>query len=72
MKYKILNYILPILTLFIYTIPAIAQPNPPDDGDDPSAAPIDDWVMSLLMIGILIGTYLVFNYQRKHVSSIEV
>lgn len=65
MKHKILNYILPILPLFLYTIPAIAQPNPPDDGDDPLPAPIDDWVPHLVFAGIIIGIYLVFKYQRK-------
>lgn len=69
MKHKILNYSLPILALFVYTIPALAQPDHPDDGEDPLPAPIDDWMMILLLIGILIGTYLVFKYQRKVSSS---
>lgn len=69
MKNKILNYIFPILAIFLYTIPAIGQPSLPDEGDDPlPEASIDNWVLILAFLGIIIGMYLVFRLQRKVIT----
>lgn len=68
MKQKILNYILPLIAFCMYITPAMADLDNPDDSEDPpyDAAPIDNWMMLLLFVGIVIGVYAMFKYKKKH------
>jgi hypothetical protein len=60
-------YILASLLIFLYTNPILAQADPGDDPDAP-AAPIDDYVWILVLVGLLV-VYLKFRSIYKQVQA---
>lgn len=65
MKRVIQKYGLLAFLWLAYTLPAFADPNDPDDGDDPPAAPIDNWLLLLILAGVALGIYFIMKYKRK-------
>lgn len=67
-KYKTL---LTILLFFLSNAMLFAQPGSTDDGGtlestDTPAAPIDDWISLVLVLGLLLGYYILKT--RKEIS----
>lgn len=69
MKNKILKYAMTILWL-IYTLPALAMPdNPPSgEGPDETQAPIDHWVIALILAGIVLGIHYIGLRKKARAS----
>jgi len=66
MKNKILKYGLAIVWL-ICMIPVTAGPVDPPGGDDPpfeDPTPIDNWVIALILAGIVLGIYYI-RFRKK-------
>lgn len=69
MKKYVLKITLTLLFLFVYVLPAYADPaTPPTDADDPPAAPIENWALLLVLIGITIGVKFYYDNKRKAVN----
>lgn len=61
-KYGFLAFLLLTNTLTVF-----AGPNDPDPSDDP-AAPIDNWVMMLVIAGVALGVYFIMKYKNKQIA----
>ncbi|WP_143736567.1 hypothetical protein [Moheibacter sediminis] len=71
MKNNILRYGLPAFMWLVFSLPALAQFNNPGDPpteDDPDPAPIDNWMLILVLAGIALGAYLIIKYNRKAIA----
>lgn len=75
MKNKLINYILTVFFAIAFTLPVYASLDGPDDPDssydEPSAAPIDDWMMILAVVGLLIGSYYYFTKRKNAQVTIQ-
>jgi len=68
MKNRILKFGLLAFFWAAYTLPVFAQgPDDPDDGNDPQA-PIDNWILLLVLAGIALGIYFIIRNQRKAIA----
>lgn len=67
MKRKIHKYGLLAFLWLAYTLPAFADPNDPDDSDDPQA-PIDNWLLLLILAGVALGVYFIMKYKNKQIA----
>lgn len=68
MKNNILKYGLLAITWLATTIPALAFPGDPDDGDDPLPAPVDNWILVLILAGAALGVYFILKYNKKAIA----
>lgn len=72
MKNKLINYILTVFFAIAFTLPVYARPDDPDSfEDEPPAAPIDDWMMVLVIAGLLIGSYYYFTKRKNAQVTIQ-
>lgn len=70
MKHYLLKSIASVLFLCMYVFPVLAQeedPNDPDAGDDPSA-PIDNWMLILVMAAIVVAVYFIQKQRQKSIA----
>ncbi|SMC85793.1 hypothetical protein [Moheibacter sediminis] len=67
MKRGIHKYGLLAFLWLTYTLPALADPNDPDDGDDPQA-PIDNWLLLLILAGVALGIYFIMKNKNKQIA----
>ncbi len=67
MKQSILKYGLLIYFSLIYSLPALADPNDPDPGenDEEYQAPIDNWEILLVTAAIVLGIYFMTKYRKN-------
>lgn len=60
MRNYILKSTIAALLWVVYTLPMYAFPDPPDGTDDPlPGAPIDNWVLGLIVIALSFGVYFI-------------
>lgn len=67
MKNNVLKYALLAMMSLMFTLPALAQNEPPID-DDPPPAPIDNWVLLLVMAAVALGIYFIMKYNKKAIA----
>lgn len=67
MKNNILKYGLVTCFWIVYTLPALADPNDPDAGenDDEIQAPIDNWEVVLVIAAIVLGIYFITKHRKN-------
>lgn len=68
MKNIFFKYGFTALFALLYTLPLIAQDpgtGGTDDEDPDPAAPIDNWVLLLVLAGIALGVYFVMKYRNN-------
>lgn len=71
MKNNILKYGILAVLWVAYTLPAMAQfdpVDPPADDDPVDPAPIDNWILVLVLAGIALGAYLIIKRNRKAIA----
>ena len=70
MKNRILKFGLLAFFWAAYTLPVLADDgaeDPPGD-DDPSPAPIDNWILLLVLAGIALGVYFIIRNRKKAIA----
>ncbi|MFA7687868.1 MAG: hypothetical protein WCY25_08385 [Moheibacter sp.] len=74
MRNKIFKTILVVYLWGFYALSLKAQPTDPPGEDDPiyeDPTPIDQWMLVLLMMGVLIATYH-FYYKRRNLNDFDL
>ena len=65
MKNNILKHTLLTFMCIAFSLPALAGPNDPDDGGDPLPAPIDNWIILLILSAAAVGIYFIMKHNKK-------
>lgn len=68
MKNNLLKYGLLAIMWLVTALPVLAFPGDPDDGDDPLPAPIDNWMIILVLVAASIGIYFTMKYNEKAIA----
>jgi len=68
MKNKILKYGTAAILWLVYVFPVMAFPGDPESGENDDEVPIDQWVIALILAGIILGIHYIGLRKKARTS----